>query len=332
MTLKLTAVFLIICNCLFAQLKPVPTKFDKFVKCSKIEWAAYASDTFRFDNAGFNNLLLTRLESKNIKASLPIESRTGDISKVNYVLYDSIFQNHFSGIYEEIPVIDTTGEIIGYQRLVPQVDTSAFKLTEVTQILYIQKGVLKSYIPWVTPTLPVITSSGKYLGESFYFNTAYNRKYKRKSRKITKLIFLSQTKKMIKLTKSVSGDILKEMYSNNLIETLWPEVLNGKIEVFSLADNEKIFPEKLNGATQLNDGVLVPFYDSAYGGRIYKYELINRPLALNKFTDAALVQNWYYDYKKNMVFSKIREMYLYVNTSSEKESVKSSPVLKLVFK
>jgi hypothetical protein len=329
MTIKLTVIFLVISNSLFAQPAKVSTKFDEFVKCSKIEWAAYASDTFRFDKAGFNNLLLTKLENKKIKATLPIESRTENINKAKFVSYDSIFQNHFTDNYEEFPVIDSNGEITGHQRLVPQVDTSAFKLTEVTQILFIQKGVLKSYIPWVTPTLPVVTSSGKYIGESFYFNTAYNRKYNRKPRRINKLLYLSQTNKNINLHQYSADNILKEMYGKNLIETLWPQVLNGKIDVFSIGNNERLTPEKL---MQANAGTLVPFYDSTANATIYKYEFIGEPVSPEKFTDVELVQNWYYDARKNMVFSKILEMYLFTNKPDETEPAKSSPVLKLVFK
>ncbi len=329
MTKKLTAIFLVISNSLFAQPAKVSTKFDKFVQCSKIEWAAYASDTFRFDKAGFNNLLLTRLERNKIQATFPIESRTENISKAKYVSYDSIFNSYFQNSYEEVSVIDSVGDIVGYSRLVNKVDTSAFKLTEVTQILFIQKGVLKSYIPWVTPTLPVVTSSGKYIGESFYFNTAYNRKYCRKAPKINKLLYLSHTKMLVNINQPAADNMLKEMYGKNLIETLWPQVLNGKIEIFSLPNNERLTPDKL---MQANAGTLVPFYDSTSSATIYKYEFINEPLSPEKFTDVELVQDWYYDSRKNIVFSKIMEMYLYTIKPDKTEPAISSPLLKLVFK
>ena len=329
MVKKLTAIFLIISNSLFAQPAKVSTKFDKFVKCPKIEWAAYASDTFSFDKAGFNNLLLARLENKKIKATAPVESRTENINEAKFVSYDSIFNTHFGNSYEEFPVVDSVGEITGYSRLVPRVDTSAFKITEVTQIIYVQKGVLKTYIPFVTPTLPVITSSGKYIGESFYFNTAYNGKYCRKSRKIKKLVYLSQTKKQINLNQRDADNTLKEMYGKNLIETLWPKVLNGEIEVFSLPNNERLTPEKI---IQSNAGTLVPFYDSTSRATIYKYEFINEPLSPEKFTDVDLIQNWFYDKRKNMVFSKIVEMHLFIKKPVEEEYAEFPPFLKLVFK
>ncbi len=206
MTKQLTVLILLLSQFSFAQVKPIPTQFDKFVNKPGIQWAAYASDTFNFDRTDLNNILLKRLIKKEIKASLPVESRTAAINHIKYLPIDSINSAYF-------------GEANG---LGNRIDTARFVITEITQVVYVEKGILKSYIPFVTPALPVYLSSGKYLGESFYFNTAYNYKYNRKFPKKTKLIFLGQTKSKLKNDQLQNKDQLKTMYGKNLLEHSGP--------------------------------------------------------------------------------------------------------------
>ena len=306
---KLTVIFLLLTNISSAQNKPQPTRFDKFVNNPKIEWAAYASDTFNFDNADLNNLLLNRLTKNEIKASLPIESRTIQANKIIFIPKDSV------------KLIFNTN-----------IDTSRFNLTEVTQILYIENGKLKSYIPWVTPTLPVFLSTGKYIGETFYFNTAYNFKYNCKPRKNNKLILLGRTKKMINLDPSQPTDKLKEMYGNNLLKILWPRVLKNEIEAFSPDGNRKLKPEELNITLTYDQPVITPIYDSTSRSTVLKYNIVADPIDTKRFTDVQLIKDWYYDYKKNKVFSDIKEMVLYLSKFNKTEDKEPVPVLKLVFK
>ena len=323
---SLIVLLLLLSNISFAQNKPAPTQFDKFVNKPNIEWAAYASDTFNFTKADLNNLLLTRLGKNEIKASLPVESRTVGADQIKYTIKDSI-HNAFYGDNTDF-VMDSLGNIVSQKKPIPKRDTSNFKVTEVTQILYIENGTLKSYIPFVTPMLPVFMSSGNYIGEQFYFTTVFNYKYNNISRKKNKLIFLSQTKKMIKLNPVQPTDKLKEMYGQNLIETLWPYVLNNEIEAFSPDNNRKLRPEELNASLSYNQQMQVPIWDSTSAIPVFKYIIAGEPINTKRFTDVQLIQDWYYHRKKNMVFSSIRELFVYTK-EGDKELV---PVLKLVFK
>ena len=324
---SLIVLLLLLSNISFAQNKPAPTQFDKFVNKPNIEWAAYASDTFNFTKADLNNLLLTRLGKNEIKASLPVESRTVGADQIKYTIKDSI-DNAFYGDNTDF-VMDSLGNVVSQKRPIPKRDTSNFKVTEVTQILYIENGTLKSYIPFVTPMLPVFMSSGNYIGEQFYFTTGYNYKYNYKPRKKNKLIFLSQSKKMIKLNPAQPTDKLKEMYGRNLLQAIWPSVLNNKIDAFSL-DNRKLKPEELDITLGYTGPLLAPVYDSV--GTVFSYLVTSNPIDTRQFTDLQLVQDWYYDYKKNKVFSIIKEMVLYLKKFSKTEDKDPVPVLKLVFK
>jgi hypothetical protein len=317
---SLTIILLLSVNISFAQVKPQPTQFDKFVSRSKIEWAAYASDTFNFDHAGLNNLLLERMMKKKIKGSLPIASRTDDINSIKYLPMDSI-DRYFHYGTDPVPA----------ETIMPKTDRSKFNLTEVTQILYVEKGRLKSYIPFVTPTLPVFLSSGNYLGERFYFNTCYNYKYCKKPRKESKLIFLSKTKRMIALNAVEQNDKLKEMYGKNLLEALWPQIMNDEIAIFTPDNSRKIKPEELNNSFSAGGHVLVPLYDST--ATVYKYEVAGLSAGVKGFTNIELIQDWYYDAERNKVTNIIREALLYARTwKGNEEAKEAAAVLKLVFK
>ena len=323
MTKKLTLIFLFASQVLFAQNKPLPTQFYKFVNKPGIEWAAYASDTVNFTSAGLNNLLLKRISKNEIKASKPVESRTAETDKITYCPLDSIDQA-FYGDRIDI-MMDSTGTQYFMKREVPEKDSSNFKRTEVTQILYIEKGKLKSYIPFITPTLPVYMSTGKYIGERFYFTSCYNYTYNNKPRNKSKLIFLTQTKKMISLA-TTQNDQLKEMYGQNLVEAIWPHVLKNKIDVFAIKDNWKLKREELDISIAVNEPILVPIYDSA--GNVISYVVTSKPVDMNRFTDVQLVQDWYYDHKRNKIYSNIKELILLL----KKDDKEMAPVLRLVFR
>ena len=325
MTKKLTLIFLFASQILFAQNKPQPTPFDKFVNKPGIEWAAYASDTVNFTSADLNNLLLKRIIKNEIKASIPVESRTSDADKITFSPLDSIDQAFYG---DRIDILmDSTGTQYFLKRGIPEKDSSNFKGTEVTQILYIEKGKLKSYIPFITPTLPVyMMSSGKYIGERFYFTSCFNYTCNSRPRNKSTLIFLTQTKKMISLTKTQKTDQLKEMYGQNLVETIWPHVLNNELDVFAIKDNRKLKPEESDISLAINEPVLIPIYDSV--GNVVSYVVTSKPIDMNRFTDVQLLQDWFYDRKRNKVYSNIKEMILYV----KKDDKETLPVLRLVFR
>ena len=328
MTKKLILIFLFTNQILFAQNKTQPTQFDKFVNKPTIEWAIYASDTINFTSANLNILLLKRLSKSEIKASMPVESRTDGADKITYSPLDSIDQAFYG---DRINILmDSTGTEYFVKRDVPEKDSSNFTLTEVIQILYVEKGILKSYIPFITPTLPVLTSSGQFIGERFYFTSCFNYIYNSNPRKKNNLQFLRQTKKRSSLSVKEPTDRLKEMYGRNLLETLWPYVLEGKIDAFYPDSSRKLMPDELNVNLAYNEPLLMPIYDDA--GNIVRFTTITDPIDTKKFTDVQLLQDWYYDHKRNIVYSNIKEVVLYLSKFNKKEVEESVPVLRLVFK
>ncbi len=328
---KLPFIFLMLSSDLIAQVQPQPNQFDQFVTQSKIKWAAYASDSFYFDKA-LNDYLVCRLQNNEIKASLPVAIRSADANTINYLLKDSIDKLVLSEGNKLNPVYDSNGNVIRYsyfQKKPVSDNPSIHNITEVNQVLFIENGELKSYVPWVTPTLPLFMSSGKYLGETYYFNTAYNFKYNYKPKKRNHLIFLSQTNKSINLNDR--DNELKSLYGRNLIETFWPYILQNKFEVRSANDNKIIDPASLTN-NSLVTPTLVPLYDTNSPGKVYDYKIVPAAFNLKVVSELVVVQDWYYDETKNIVFNRVKELIIYMDKADKNDNKTRSPFIKILLK
>lgn len=328
---KLTTILLLLSNITFAQLptQQTATQFDKFINKPEIEWAAYINDTISFERVNLNNLLLTRLSKNEIKASLPVGSGSIQADQIRYTTKKEL--DHLKSHNDEIAVFDSLGNMATKIKRQPYIiDTATFTITDITQILYVANGQLKTYIPWVATMLPVITSMGVKLGYGDYFSTCFNNNYDYRSPRQNKIIWLSQSKKKISLDSFIVRNKLKELYGRNLLLTLWPYILKNKISVFDYGNNKKLKPEELTTDLVNEEKQQVPVYDST--GNVTGFQFVHSALPPDVFTSAELVQNWYYDQTKNIVFTTTREVYLYAKKwTSKGEPQNASPILKLVF-
>jgi hypothetical protein len=329
-TLLIAACFFCLQTTAQYQQQPRPTLFDKFITQPGIEWAAYNYDTIRFDQINFNKLLVLRLTKNEIKAALPIFKA----DYVNYLNKRSVDKESLHTHVDVIPMIDSAGNIIHttFEEKTQIVDTSSLTITDINQILYIENKTLKSYVPYVSPAiLPITTSSGTFLGTAEYFSSCFNYKYNYQAAAQNKTQFLSSTKTKIKLDTIEAENKLKELYGRNMIETLWPYILNGDIKAFSFDKNKRLSPAQINNDTLVNTAKLVvPVYDA--DGNISSHMAKNEPLSPKVFTVIELVQDWYYDYTKNIVFNKIKEAYLYAKKwTADGQDKEDSPILKIVF-
>lgn len=312
-----------------AQFQPTPTQFDTFINRPSVEWASYANDTIRFKIPHFNKLLITRLANREIKAALPVYSGTSDVNNITFLKIDSI-EGRILYPLPGLPLFDSN-EI----NLSANIKTEAFKidtsgpgLTDVTQILFIEKGLLKSYIPWVSPKVVIIaTSNGVPLGKGDYFLTCFNFNYNYLPNKKNIITYLSQTNRKISLDTIEKENKLKELYGRNLIETLWPYIVKNKYTIYLAGSNKKINANEIT--TDLIEALTVPVFDSS-GNMTGK--VVKEPLNPGLFTIAELLQDWYYDHTKNIVFNNIKSLVLFAKKwDSQTGFIKPRPILKIVF-
>ena len=225
------------------------------------------------------------------------------------------------------PAIDSNGNFASYERKPLPIDTSKKTLSFITQILYVQNGKLETYIPWINPE---IINNEIFDWVTSYFSACFNFKYNEIINDKNKIIDLGQTKKKLLIDSVKTEDKLKELYGRNLIETLWPYILDSSIAVFSYEKTKKIRPGEIIEDLINTVRITVPVYDTL--GNISSYTVPQIPLSPKAFTSIELVQDWYYDYTKNIVFNKIKTAYLYARkwTTGIQEK-EPSPILKIVF-
>jgi hypothetical protein len=310
----LIVLFILFARVLPAQPVPGPSIFDEFINKPAIEWAAYANYNIRFERPALNKILLSRYEKNEIKASQYTWSSTRHPYLPKNSLDEIIFNPH--------------GDRPGGKG--PDFDTASFTMTDVTQVFYIEKGKLKSYTAWVSPLIPIITSSGKYLGDGGYFSTCFNFKYNYSPGKRTAPLFLSQTRLILKPDSIGTLQRLKELYGRNLVQTLWPYIINGDIEVYSAETNSRLNKDEINTYLVKKTNLPAPVYDTA--AATTGFQLPEMSFDPKNIIKLELVQDWYYEQKENLVYNKIREMYLYALIPvSEEDQGKPAPLLKIVF-
>ncbi len=89
-------------------------------------------------------------------------------------------------------------------------------------------------------------------------------------------------------------------------------------------------PEELNMNLAEFEPQIAPIYDSV--GNILRYEVVSGTDRPESFSHVQLVQDWYYDHKRNRVFVQNKEMIIFIRKPASPGYKEPVPVFKLVFK
>lgn len=290
----------------------VPTPFDRFIASPAVTWAAYINDTVRFHDFNLTKLLIEKFSAGKIRASMPVGFGSDDARRLKYCSKRYLDRQKFGSMVDTIPSNDDLYPAkAGYlteNRYAPSLDTSKSLLTDITQVLYVENGQLKSYIPWIAPMYPIFTSTGVYLGEADYFSTCFNYQRNLQAGKKATLIFLGSSETKISPDSINPQFKLKELYGRNLLATLWPYLQKGNYPLTDLVKKSPLKPSQLNSHLFNDEAVMVPKYDSL--GYVIGEEEIVDPISAASFSHATIRYEWYYDKRLNIVFSRIKEMQL----------------------
>ena len=299
------------CIAQFPVQTKMPTQFDKFILKNKIAWAAYISDTVRFTENNLNLILRTRFEKNGIRVSLPVIPRTDASNKISYATKATVLAALPPDVY---------------------FDELAANLVDVVEILFIKKNKLRSYVAWVNPKYSVITPGGTRLGYADYFSSCFNYKHDGSPSSPRKNLFLGQTKRRILIDSFPAGQQLKSLFGKNLVESLWPSVTNGKVAVFTIEKNQQLSQPEIDTSFVFEKvAIPTPVYDST-GNLSAKNFLYAQKISPDVFKEVVIVQNWYYDQKKNMLYSLVPEIILYAKSDKyDDQQMGSKPALKIIF-
>ncbi|MBK6634961.1 MAG: hypothetical protein IPG38_12205 [Chitinophagaceae bacterium] len=106
--------------------------------------------------------------------------------------------------------------------------------------------------------------------------------------------------------------------------------MEDKIDIFSVESNSKLNPGELNVNLAYVEPQISPIYDSI--GNILKYQVSAPVDGTAGFTEVQLVQEWYYDHKRNRIYALNKEMIVYTRKPASWGDKEPAPVFKLVFK
>ncbi|MEP7236405.1 MAG: hypothetical protein ABI685_01010 [Ferruginibacter sp.] len=330
---KLIIIFLLISNISSAQNKLQPTQFDSFITQSNIEWAAYVNQYLNFEKCNLNKLLFNRFLKNEIKVSVPISNGSYHANHINYIGKDSLDKISLEPMSGD-PIYDSNGNLPDMSKIKPyEIDTTILTSTAITQILYIENGVLKSYVPWISPSIVKETTAQTniFIGYSEYFSSCYNYNFNYQPNKINEILYMGETNRKLKSDSMGYGySPIKELYRKNLLEALLPNFWTNKFDIFTVDTKIKLNPKEISDSAifELNKVPENGNYDS-----ISLYKFPENYFNLEDIKEFELVQDWYYDSHENIVFNKIKELYLWAKKwTINGEDKKSSPILKIVFK
>lgn len=264
----------------------IPTRFDKFIRNTSIELAAYANDSIRFTQPNLSALLVKRMEKTEIKIAYPIPRDNPSAGVVHYTTKKGLETLLSGGSWQ--PLYDSLD--INIEPIAPnKIDGVSHDLLYVSQILYIEQGHLKPYIPWVAPAFSINTHDGHFICLANYFTTCLNFNYNVSSLPSSQLLFVAQTRQKINIDSIGKCNMLKELYGKNLLETIWPYVLKGKFGLYSFETNKKISIGNVNDFILSNDSVFN--YNAA--GYVESTRAVNKNPIPYYITAVELIQNWY---------------------------------------
>jgi hypothetical protein len=321
---------------LIAQMSYGQNQFTHFIKKSSIQYAAYATDTFHFNNPNLSLLLREKFSQGKIKAGLVQDAPDFDITTPlpTETILNRIAPNRVNQIIDEAGnVTATTIEAEHPFFSSKYFDAQTNDLVEVQQILYIQSGKLKSYIPWVSPKYVVSTSWGQKLGIANAFSTGFKNSRCVSTSIKKKAVFLGNTVTMIPLDTALQPKMLKQLYELNLLQALWPYLNNKKYEIYRVDSGTLISFSKINFTLMNHQPLNIPIYDEE-GNPVNKKIPQDEPLLnASTFTSVALVQDWFYHAEKNKLFNNISHLILYAPKikNGQQDSI-ASPLLKIRLK
>lgn len=312
-----------VCNSLFAQ-----SLFTKFVEDKKIQWAAASADTFHFIQPDLSLILRERFDKGEIKVAL-LENIEG-LNKITYSSKESILNRIAPN--REKPVTGENGNIISTVREAdnPLVSSKYFdersrNLLEIQQVFYIEDGLLKNITNAVSPKYSVKTSWGETLGISNAFTTSFNDKRTIKRSVKRKAILLGTTNTFC-LLKNAPFKMLKQLYEQNILDALWPQLGKKGYEITRIDSSKKISVKDINISLLGNtETINVPVYDA--NGNIQNTLAALPLLTPASFTAIGITQQWYYSKEKNIVFCSISSLTLY----ALKDAIET-PVVKINLK
>ncbi len=320
--------------CLFSQTIFCQNIFTKFITKSSVQWAAHSADTFHFRAPNLSLLLRERFNKGDIKVGITeglINSRIEENTSKESIL-ERIAPNRVKQI------IDENGNLAGttIEAENPLLSTFYFDslvndLVEIPQILYIQSGQLKTYIPWVSPKYAVSTSWGQRLGIANAFSTAFNTSRKICTRQRRNSILLGRSCMGIKSEAAGQVAMIKQLYAQSLLEALWPSLNTTRYQIIRL-DSLTIVPfEKIN-TSLLNHAVTpVPIYDAEGNLSSATVTPAAQPLDASSFTELEVVQDWFYNSKQNKLFSRLQHLVLYAHPYNNGQvAAQAVPVLKIM--
>ncbi|CAN5576736.1 hypothetical protein BH10BAC2_BH10BAC2_10330 [soil metagenome] len=284
-----------------------PTKFDTFVNSPNISWAHRINAKYFLKKDNFN--LWDYLTDSWQNNTLPVFNRD---SSWQYHEFDSLRDQELYNRIIELKKFYTPKILFDFR--------DSNKCIENDQIFYVEGNKLKSAIVSATIAFPYAFQDGGIFlyTPSFYScinehpnNTANLKDLYDLGMSSFKLTFREEGLFMLDYP-NTSNDFkviqLKRTYNHDLRDILWQFALDKKVKVFDPKNQKEIngdsletypfFPNVIQKTIDTKTNPIDSFY-------------VKRPVSPGDITSINISQHFYFDKKRNILFSNIDEVYIF---------------------
>lgn len=297
----------------FFSFRVQPSKHNSFfVKNDNIDWAIQFFNRISFaDNIKvYDNLLNNQLENKiqNFITKSWLEYNK------NFTLIEDPKED--ANDYLKVKL---KKEEVNYT----QESYDALGNVEFDQILYLENNRLKSFIIAAGAQIKVFTSNGLYLGNTTiaysYLNSLIKSNFNSNP--------ISTTYQIFKIDSLEERSSLKKNYNMNLIFTLWNKCSLGFCNAIDLKRNKSIDPKNIIDYSVYDSTEQLFCGDTIYPTKV----MIPGAPARFYFSHIGIPQEWFFDKKKKVFYSRINEIYLYTKEFLGNGKLAYNKSIKIVF-
>jgi hypothetical protein len=301
-------IYLLICftsltASVFAQLSPgvSPYPHNKFVLEPELSWGIESYFTHSFPRVAgaksidIHSYLATAQKGGKVKSFVTPEFGTEVVKQWG--------EGEASGYYTPVKVEyfiergvkDTANQMIFHQ------------------IFYIEEAKLKSHIISAAPQYKVFTSGGLFIGNTAVAYSSLNYKPGNIGKKRDDIYFLGQTYSVLNVDSLEAASGLKKTYSRSMAVDLWHGLAQGINTVRDLKTSQIIPPQNVMSYTPF-DSVNSNFIVDSIPTPVI---LVPGAPAHTAFAEVEVVQDWYYNKRRDIFYSRIPKVYLYIKNPND---------------
>ena len=286
------------------QIFVFPNATNKFINSANISWAFDIEESYSFadgkifEGENIFNYIISKAVSKKIEAY--------DLRQEGFVGFENSTYSEFNKFSNKNLSKDEINHML----------SDSLKTIKFHEVFYLNNYSFNCQLISAAP-LTNYVASGVSLGLQEIFFCCKNIKDTISENISNDLIHLKRVERVLNFDSITHFKIIKQTYGLNLIQSIWHGASQGKIKLFDIKSNQTIPATKVMNYSYI-DSTYSPMFDST-GSDVGSYTKSTNAFFPYKLANSIkFTQDFYYDRRKNIFISTIRDCFLFVHNWDDK--------------